>query len=345
MEIDIQYAFRGIKDVILKELESATSEILVAVAWFTNNELFEALCQKAEQGLNIKLIIIDDYINNRLDGLPFQKLIDNGAQLFFGRSTTPMHNKFCIIDNKVITGSYNWTYYAEYKNNENIVIIEDSNLLKSYKEEFSRLSKLSDLITIVTPNQYLLSEIMDCSSYLAQDYVSYSQEMLDSGKKSTAAALVQKASLLQPESEIIKKARIDIFDNLRQNWNKEYDIVKLRIETDRTIIQFKTQMENCTFYGPNHPQAWFLRDSDNPNDIYRTIAIRNLRMNNSEKTRELIDNEEQNFNFSGLSSQRFNCEIHFPAISEKVKFIDLIEGGGNELNELSWNFFRYQITP
>jgi phosphatidylserine/phosphatidylglycerophosphate/cardiolipin synthase-like enzyme len=36
-----------------------------------------------------------------------------------------MHNKFCVINNKIlINGFYNWTYYAEDRNRENVLIID-----------------------------------------------------------------------------------------------------------------------------------------------------------------------------------------------------------------------------
>jgi phosphatidylserine/phosphatidylglycerophosphate/cardiolipin synthase-like enzyme len=47
-----------------------------------------------------------------------------------------MHNKFAIIDQKVWTGSFNWTHSANHKNHENVVIIggEDSIRLKFLKQ-------------------------------------------------------------------------------------------------------------------------------------------------------------------------------------------------------------------
>lgn len=51
-----------------------------------------------------------------------------------------MHNKFCIIDNQiVITGSYNWTYYAENKNWENILITKNSAIINQYRVEFNKI--------------------------------------------------------------------------------------------------------------------------------------------------------------------------------------------------------------
>ena len=53
-----------------------------------------------------------------------------------------MHDKFCVIDNQlVITGSYNWSDNAEFKNDENITIEKDPNQASSFSEEFRRLTK------------------------------------------------------------------------------------------------------------------------------------------------------------------------------------------------------------
>ena len=54
-----------------------------------------------------------------------------------------MHDKFCIIDNQiVITGSYNWTDNAEFKNDENIVILKDNEQATKYSLEYKRLTTI-----------------------------------------------------------------------------------------------------------------------------------------------------------------------------------------------------------
>lgn len=50
-----------------------------------------------------------------------------------------MHNKYCIIDNKiVIDGSYNWSNSAK-KNEEHIFVVESELVANLYKENFKRL--------------------------------------------------------------------------------------------------------------------------------------------------------------------------------------------------------------
>ena len=51
-----------------------------------------------------------------------------------------MHHKFCVIDNqKVITGSYNWSDNAENKNDENAAVMYDNDRASDYSVTFREL--------------------------------------------------------------------------------------------------------------------------------------------------------------------------------------------------------------
>jgi phosphatidylserine/phosphatidylglycerophosphate/cardiolipin synthase-like enzyme len=50
------------------------------------------------------------------------------------------HNKFCILDNKIIlTGSFNPTERGNFYNNNNLIIIESQYLVENYNDEFNEL--------------------------------------------------------------------------------------------------------------------------------------------------------------------------------------------------------------
>lgn len=142
--------FENIRQRIVSELRSASVEIKVAVCWFTNTELFDVLCEKLSEGIPVTLIVLNDIINNKEDGLKFQKFIDLGGVFYFSTIDAPMHNKYCIIDKKiVVTGSYNWTYNAENKNSENIIVIADEQISIKFAEDFDKLIKGYNEIYIV----------------------------------------------------------------------------------------------------------------------------------------------------------------------------------------------------
>lgn len=172
----VQAHFQNIRISIIKEIEKANKCLKVAVYWFTNHELFDLLYQKQLKGIQCDLIIHNDYINNRDTGLPFQKFIDAGGKFYFSDEENPMHNKFCIIDSRVlINGSYNWTYYAESKNRENVLIIkEEADIIKAFETEFSKLIELvKPLQTIARLTKFEVEEnnLLRNRDYLAHDII------------------------------------------------------------------------------------------------------------------------------------------------------------------------------
>jgi phosphatidylserine/phosphatidylglycerophosphate/cardiolipin synthase-like enzyme len=51
-----------------------------------------------------------------------------------------MHNKFTIIDNRILlTGSYNWTFSANNRNDENLMVIDDPEVIEIFQNQFINL--------------------------------------------------------------------------------------------------------------------------------------------------------------------------------------------------------------
>lgn len=135
----IRTHFNKIENEINSSINSSQRRIYIAVAWFTNQYLFESLLNAAQRKVEIKLILLNDILNRNEFGLEFGLLANNGADIRFAVSNFgTMHNKFCIIDNVVISGSYNWTYHAN-KNNENVIVTDEDDIVNSYCKEFERL--------------------------------------------------------------------------------------------------------------------------------------------------------------------------------------------------------------
>jgi hypothetical protein len=131
--------FENIAERIYEEIDKAQKSVYIAVAWFTNKNLFNLLLRKARSGCKVFAIISDDTINSSID---FEQLSVNRSRVYrVGDGDTElMHNKFCVIDhNIVITGSYNWSYKAE-SNFENVVITyDDTTLAEQFVSEFFRI--------------------------------------------------------------------------------------------------------------------------------------------------------------------------------------------------------------
>lgn len=168
--------FKNIRRELIKALKGASDEILVAVYWFTNEELFNLLCKKVRDGVSVSLIVHYDSLNNDSNALNFQSFIDQGGKFYYSDFRNPMHNKFCVIDRKIIiNGSYNWTYYAESQNSENIILVtEEPVLTNSFINEFVKLTKKLERVSKVNLMPRRELEDNNCLSlreYMAQDMV------------------------------------------------------------------------------------------------------------------------------------------------------------------------------
>lgn len=139
--MSVKTHFENIQEEIVIELLKAEKQILVAVAWLTNQRLFDILCFQADNFIDVQVLIVNDEINSH-SGIDYENLVKAGGKLYWQENTSQslMHHKFCIIDKKtVITGSYNWTNKAQ-SNIENIIVLENEvNASKDYLNEFITL--------------------------------------------------------------------------------------------------------------------------------------------------------------------------------------------------------------
>ncbi len=195
--------FTNIRAEIITELKFAQHSIKIAVAWFTNLELFDCILEKCEQGIHIELIIVKDAINLRKYGLDFNKFIELGGKLFFGNSDSLMHHKFCVIDDSILlNGSYNWTYWAESKNSENITVIQnDDALLCQFLKEFIKIKH--DLIP-ETEASYIelpekqLNPLLSSQDLLVNEYLQSAIIVSEKGNDELAEKIITQVSRIKP---------------------------------------------------------------------------------------------------------------------------------------------------
>lgn len=137
----IEAHFENIRNLIISNIKNSKTEIKIAVAWFTQKQLYDAVLDALERGVKVSLIMMKDFINCGIYGLPLQSFVDKGGLLHFVTSRDwTMHNKFCLFDNSmVISGSYNWTYSAETRNAENVIATDDDNVCSRFDDYFNLL--------------------------------------------------------------------------------------------------------------------------------------------------------------------------------------------------------------
>lgn len=140
-----QIFYKEIESKIIANLIGAKKNVKIALAWFTNPTLFNLILELRQNEIDIQIILSDDKINYTNNKVDFQNLINKNIEFRISEYPKLMHNKFCIIDDKIlINGSYNWTLKAEKINFENIIISTDRKLVNDFSDYFEYL-KLNTL--------------------------------------------------------------------------------------------------------------------------------------------------------------------------------------------------------
>lgn len=134
---------------ILREIDAAKQELLVAVYAFTSDDLAAALAQAKTRGVAVQVIVDREFDRSNdnskskfleANKIPVRRIAGVAAKLG-DKDAGLMHQKFAIIDRRVVfTGSYNWTHSAESRNDENLLFFRDAGpLADEYRKAFMRL--------------------------------------------------------------------------------------------------------------------------------------------------------------------------------------------------------------
>jgi PLD-like domain len=135
----IHASFNNIQSSITENIQKATQEIKIAVAWFTNKDILGELIGRADNGVKCTVLISDDLINKKLN---LDSYVKHGGELKIipSEHSKFLHEKFAIFDSKtLIMGSYNYTYNAEYNNLESVVLTDDNQLIQQYQIRFKNI--------------------------------------------------------------------------------------------------------------------------------------------------------------------------------------------------------------
>ena len=119
---------------IVNEIDRAEESIEFCIYIFTDRDISKALIRASERGVKVRGVIEKKNDNKQ------SKILKNKKIVKLKGSEGLMHHKFLIIDKKtLLTGSYNYTYSADNKNDENFLTIKDKNIIAQYYQEFLRL--------------------------------------------------------------------------------------------------------------------------------------------------------------------------------------------------------------
>jgi phosphatidylserine/phosphatidylglycerophosphate/cardiolipin synthase-like enzyme len=128
---------------IVTAIENTKSSIFVQAYSFTSAPIAQALVNAKKRGIEIFVILDKSQKTEKYTSASF--LNNNGIPVYIDSKHAIAHNKIIIIDNKtIITGSFNFSKSAEERNAENLLIIEDIQLAKTYLKNWNEHQKHSE---------------------------------------------------------------------------------------------------------------------------------------------------------------------------------------------------------
>ena len=124
----------------LVQLIQTTQESFYAAFYdLSSVPVVKALISAKKRGVDIRIVTDDSNYNNAV----ISEIQTNGIPVISDGRKGLMHNKFAIIDGKILwTGSYNVTSNGENRNNNNAIAIHSSELADIYYAEFSEMFDL-----------------------------------------------------------------------------------------------------------------------------------------------------------------------------------------------------------
>lgn len=126
---------------IVSAIQTTDYQASFAIFSFTKDEIGAAFTEAQNTGAWVRGMV--ENINDV--GAEFPVLLSNNVPVKDHSASGLLHHKYVVIDAgtpssnpTIVTGSHNWTQAAESSNDENTLIIHDSNLATLFQAEFER---------------------------------------------------------------------------------------------------------------------------------------------------------------------------------------------------------------
>lgn len=110
----------------------------ICVFTISDDRLSEVILGAHQRGVAVRVLSDNDKVFD--DGNDIQRLAQAGIEVHVDRSQYHMHHKFALFDGRELAnGSFNWTRTATAHNDENLVVSNDRNLVRSFAQQFELL--------------------------------------------------------------------------------------------------------------------------------------------------------------------------------------------------------------
>jgi phosphatidylserine/phosphatidylglycerophosphate/cardiolipin synthase-like enzyme len=129
--------------LVVGTLRAARRQVLVQAFSFTHRDIGQALLDAKRRGVDVRVIVdLEQTEKGRTSLVGW--LVQEGLPLWVDAEHPAAHNKVMVIDAgtkqaAVITGSFNFSHAADFRNAENLLILRDNpNLAEAYAANWRR---------------------------------------------------------------------------------------------------------------------------------------------------------------------------------------------------------------
>lgn len=143
-EIEVAFSPRDDTEKVLIDLiHSARKSLKVQAYVFTSRPIADAMVAAHRRGVKVE-VLADAHMNRREKGNAIPRLLAGGVPVAFETRYNAAHNKVLIVDAEgpgcaLLTGSYNFTWSANNRNAENLLIVRGHcALARTYRDNWQR---------------------------------------------------------------------------------------------------------------------------------------------------------------------------------------------------------------
>ncbi len=123
---------------LIQQINSAKKSLDIAIYSLSKENIAAAVASANARGVRVRIVTDKQQAGGKYSKDEYLRA--HGITVLEDTHAGLMHDKFAVIDDRiVITGSYNWTNGATYKNDENMVIIRTPEIVARFEQEFTRL--------------------------------------------------------------------------------------------------------------------------------------------------------------------------------------------------------------
>lgn len=118
-----------IESLITHAIDGAKSQILVQAYLLTNGRISSALIAAKQRGIDVQILVDERQL--KTNSSKVVGLVNADIPVWVETKYRSAHNKVMVIDaaataSTVITGSFNFTWSAQHKNAENVLIVRNN---------------------------------------------------------------------------------------------------------------------------------------------------------------------------------------------------------------------------